>query len=358
MKFTFLLPTDNLTGGARVVAVYARELQALGHEVLVVTCAPDQPHWRDRLTRVLGGARRAQPRPGHIALAGVPHRITRQPAFIGADDVPDGDVVVATWWQTAEWMDALPASKGRKVHLIQGYETWCGPALVPRVHAALRLPNVKVAISRSLKEMIEMELGPLGIEVIPNAVDRRQFDAAPRGRQAVPTVGFVYAQAYFKGADVCIRACELARQRLPQLRVVAFGADAPSPQLPLPAGADYSFRPSQDALRTLYSACDAWLFGSRLDSFGLPVVEAMACRTPVIAVPTGAAPDLLANGGGAIVAPESPEAMADAIVQFCTQPYEEWRRQSDIAHRVAHRHDWGAAARRLEALTCGEAAIA
>jgi len=212
MKFTFLLPTDNLTGGTRVVAEYARELQALGHEVVVVTCAPDRPHWRGGIARLFGAARRRSPQPGHIALAGLPHRVTRKPAFIGIDDVPDADVIVATWWQTAEWMDALPASKGRKVHLIQGYETWCGPSLVPRVHAALRLPNVKIAISRSLKETIEAELGPLGIDVIPNAVDRRQFDAAPRGRQAVPTVGFVYAHARFKGADVCIRACELARE--------------------------------------------------------------------------------------------------------------------------------------------------
>lgn len=358
MKFTFLLPTDNLTGGTRVVAEYARELQALGHEVVVVTCAPDRPHWRGGIARLFGAARRRSPQPGHIALAGLPHRVTRKPAFIGIDDVPDADVIVATWWQTAEWMDALPASKGRKVHLIQGYETWCGPSLVPRVHAALRLPNVKIAISRSLKETIEAELGPLGIDVIPNAVDRRQFDAAPRGRQAVPTVGFVYAHARFKGADVCIRACELARQRLPQLRIVAFGADAPSPKLPLPAGAEYVCCPDQHTLRALYGACDVWLFGSRLDSFGLPVLEAMACRTPVIAVPIGAAPDLLANGGGEIVAPESPEAMADAIVQFCTQPAEQWRRQSDIAHRVAHGHDWRDAALRLQALACGEVAVA
>jgi glycosyltransferase involved in cell wall biosynthesis len=70
-------------------------------------------------------------------------------------------------------------------------------------------------------------------------------------------------------------------------------------------GAEYFHRPAQNELRSHYAACDAWLFGSRLECFGLPMLEAMACRTPVIAVPVGAAPDLLATGAGELVPAES-----------------------------------------------------
>ena len=353
MRITFLLPCDNLTGGARVVAVHARELMALGHEVLVVTCAPDAPSWRERLRGVFKGQGRAAPTPptaGHIALSGVPHKVMPRPGPITAADVPDADVIVATWWETAVWMHALPASKGRRVHLIQGYEVWLGPQHVPQVHAALRLPNTKIAISRDLRQTIESALGPLGITVVPNAVDPRQFDAPPRVRNAQPTVGFVYAQAAIKGADICARACELARERLPGLRVLAFGTDAPSPQVPLPEGTTYFHRPAQDRLREHYAACDVWLFGSRLDSFGLPILEAMACRTPVIAVPIGAAPDLLAGGAGCIVPSESPQAMADAILRLCTQAEADWQRQSDLAHATAQGYTWREAAQRIVTL--------
>lgn len=345
MRFTFMLPSDNLTGGTRVVAVYARELMALGHQVLVVTCAPDAPGWRARLRRLCGAPAKAAP--GHIALSGVPHKVMARPGAIGPGDVPDADVIVATWWETAVWMDAMPAAKGLKVHLIQGYEVWFGAQHVPKVHAALRLPNVKIAISSDLKRSIEAELGPLGIGLVPNAVDLNQFNAPARARNALPRVGFIYALASIKGADICAQACVLARKRLPGLQVLAFGTDMPSQALPLPERTAFFHRPGQDTLRAHYAACDAWLFGSRLDSFGLPILEAMACRTPVIGVPVGAAPELLADGGGTLVPAESPEAMAAAIVALCRTPEAQWRRASEDAHARAHGYSWDDATTRL-----------
>lgn len=356
MRITFLLPSDNLTGGTRVVAVYARELMALGHQVCVVTCAPDALPWCERLAR-LGQRLRGQPAPaavpGHIALSGVPHRVLRRHGPITAADVPDADVVIATWWETAVWMHRLPPSKGAPVHLIQGYEVWFGGDTLPRVHDALRLPNTKIAISSDLKRTIEGALGPLGIHVVPNAVDPKQFDAPVRGRQPQPTVGFVYAQASIKGADLMGQACELARQRLPALQVRAFGTDEPSAAVPLPAGTAYTRRPPQHELRAHYAACDVWLFGSRLDSFGLPMLEAMACRTPVVAVPIGAAPELLAHGAGLLVPPENPQAMADAIVEVLQAPPAAWRDMSDRAHAQAHGYTWRDATQRLLALLPG-----
>lgn len=352
MRITFLLPSDNLSGGTRVVAIYAQQLAARGNDVLVVTCAPDRLSLRQTARAV---CRRdweqlkndMAPAPGHIALSGVPHKVLERPRAITEDDVPDADIVIATWWETALWMDAMPAAKGRKVHLLQGYEVWLDPRITAQVHAALRLPNLKIAISSDLKRTIEEQVGDLGIGVVPNAVDLVQFNALARGRQPVPTVGFVYAHAHIKGADICARACALARLQVPALRVVAFGADQPSAELPLPPGAEYFHRPAQDRLKDVYGRCDAWLFGSRLDSFGLPILEAMACRTPVIAVPIGAAQDLLGDGAGVLVARESAEEMAAAIVAMCRQSSADWLASSDRAYRKAHGYSWNDAAARL-----------
>ncbi len=357
MRITFLLPCDNLTGGNRVVAIYAQQLLARGHQVLVITCAPDRLSWRELARAVLRRdwallrANAAPAPPGHIELSGVPHQVLERPRAINAADVPDGDVLIATWWETAVWMHAMPASKGRKVHLIQGYEIWLGVHYLAQVHQALRLPNLKITISSDLKHTIEAELGDLDVTVIPNAVDLVQFNAPARGKQAPPTVGFVYAVAAIKGADICAQACELARQQVPNLHVVAFGADQPHADVPLPMGTDFVYRPAQTELKNLYARCDAWLFGSRLDSFGLPILEAMACRTPVIAVPIGAAPDLLGDGTGVLVAKESPEAMAAAIVALCQQSDADWRQASERAYQKAHSYSWDdAAARLLQAL--------
>jgi glycosyltransferase involved in cell wall biosynthesis len=348
MRFTFLLPSDNFTGGARVVAVYAGELQKLGHEVLVVSCAQDPLPWRQRLRALLVPTPAQAPGSlGHIALSGVPHKIMPRPGPIGEADVPDADVVVATWWETAVWMHGFSASKGRKVHLIQGYEAWFGPQVLPRLHAALRLPNTKLAISHGLAQTIEAAVGELPIAVVPNAVDLQQFNAPPRGRNKPPRVGFIYAHAAIKGSDICMDACALARQQIPDLQVLAFGTEAVSAALPLPAGTQYFYRPAQADLRAHYAACDYWLFGSRLDSFGLPILEAMACRTPVIGVPIGAAPELIGQGGGVLVQKESARDMADAIIALCRGTDAEWKNLSDAAHATAHAYSWTDATRKL-----------
>lgn len=352
MRFTFLLPSDNLTGGNRVVAIYARQLMALGHEVLVVNCAQDRVGPR-QFVRYLRrkdwhGLRSAMfPEPGHIEISGVPQKVMPRPGPITPTDVPDADYVVATWWETAVWMHGFPASKGKKIHLIQGYEVWLDPAIGQQVHAALRLPNQKIAISEDLRQTLLSQVDGIDVTVVPNAVDLAQFNAPQRSKNARPVVGYVYAVAAIKGADICGRACEIARQSIPDLEVLAFGADHPGAAVPLPTGAEFHFRPQQHELKHLYARCDLWLFGSRLDSFGLPILEAMACRTPVVAVPIGAAPVLLANGAGRLVDKESPEKMAAAMVELIQQPDADWQSMSAVALQQARQYSWDESTRKF-----------
>jgi len=347
-----MMPADDLTGGNRVVATYARILRARGHEVLVVCNAPDRPRLREQWRALRHGQWRAmrermRPRLGHIALSGVPYKVLERPRAMIAADLPDADVLIATWWETALWMHEMPPAKGRKVHLIQDYEVWTGGDKTVQVNAALRLPNCKIVISSELKRILETRVGNLEVALVPNAVDLLQFDAPPRQRGATPRVGFIYGRMPRKAADLIARACELARRQLPALEVLAFGAEQPTPELPLPAGARFFYRPPQDQIASLYARCDAWLFGSRIDSFGLPILEAMACRTPVIGVPVGAAPELLADDVGILVPPESAEDMAAAIVTLSTLPAAEWRRMSDRAYERAHGYTWDDATDRL-----------
>ena len=358
MRITFMMPADNLTGGNRVVAIYATLLRQRGHDVLVVSNAHARPSLREQYRSLRHGQwqamrQRMNPRPGLIALSGVPHHVLETARPMTREDLPDADVLIATWWETAVWMQSMPASKGHKVHLIQGLETWTESELSERVHDALRLPNCKIAISSGLKRDIETELGDLGISVVPNAVDLTQFDAPARPRNPAPTVGFIYSLTAIKGVDRCLRAIELARQQIPDLQTVSFGAVQPAPELPLPADTRFVYRPQQDQLAGLYASCDIWLFSSRQESFGLPILEAMACRTPVIGVPIGAAPQLLGDGAGVLLAAqgedETVHAMAAAIVSLCRMPAEQWQSLSNQAHHRARQCSWDASGDLFEA---------
>ena len=139
---------------------------------------------------------------------------------------------------------------------------------------------------------------------------------------------------------MCIAAVQLARHEVRELHVVSFGTSQLSDALQLPRGTKYGHRVPDDELKMYYGACTAWLFGSRREGFGLPILEAMACRTPVIATPAAAAPELLSEGGGILVKPEDPEDMAQAIVRVCNLCEADWLALSDAAYTKARSYTW------------------
>lgn len=65
-------------------------------------------------------------------------------------------------------------------------------------------------------------------------------------------------------------------------------------------------------LPALYAGADLFVFPSRYEGFGLPVLEAMACGTPVIVSNRGALPEV-AGDAGLYIDPENLSALAQAI---------------------------------------------
>jgi glycosyltransferase involved in cell wall biosynthesis len=349
MRVVFVLALADLSGGVRVVSQYARLLQQRGHRVVVVSTPDAAPGAVTRLKALVRGQGWLEtPRvgPSHLDHPDIEHRVLDRFRPVQDGDVPDADVVVATWWQTVEWVQALAPSKGLKAHLVQDHEIWGGPRA--QVDAAYRAPLAKIAVSGFLRDLLRREYGVEVVAVISNGVDTVQFDAPPRRKQPVPTVGLIYAVKANKGTDLALRAFALASRRIPALRLVAMGNDPVRPDLPLPHGADYTLRARDGAVRDLYARCDAWLFATRWEGFGLPVLEAMACRTPVIGTPAGAAPEVIARGGGVLVPLEDPEAMARAIEDLHRMPEAAWSALSASARQTALSFGWDGAASAFE----------
>jgi glycosyltransferase involved in cell wall biosynthesis len=350
MRITFVCPPPGLSGGIRVVAIYAERLAQRGHTVTVVHPPNKLPAMRDRLRSLLRGEGWARiPRLYESHLDGLTqHRhILERWRPVEDRDVPDADAVVATWWETAEWVAALAPAKGAKAYFIQHYETHSGQP-VERVEQTWRLGMHKIVVSQWLANIARDRFGDSGVSIVPNSVDLDMFFASPRGKQPAPTVGFVYSTAQWKGADISTQAIDLARKTVPEIRATAFGMMDPESDLPVPPNTVYHKLPQQDAIREIYSSCDAWLMASRTEGFGLPILEAMACRTPVIAAPAGAAPELVGQGGGLLTAVEDPHGMADAIIQIARMTDAEWRRMSDRAHATATQYTWDDAVETFE----------
>jgi glycosyltransferase involved in cell wall biosynthesis len=72
-------------------------------------------------------------------------------------------------------------------------------------------------------------------------------------------------------------------------------------------------RRTKDELITLYQRCAIFVFPSTEESFGMPLVEAMACGAPVVASRSAATPEI-AGDAALLCDAESPESLADAIL--------------------------------------------
>lgn len=341
MKITFVLPFAGLAGGIRVAAIYAERLKKRGHEVFVVSLPADPITPLDQVKSLLKGKGwLTNDESSHFDGLDVPHRILERSRPITEADVPDADVIIATWWETAEWISKMSDAKGAKAYFIQHYETFEGMPK-ERVEATWSLPMHKITISKWLVELAEERFGDRNISFVPNSVDTEQFYAPPRGKQAIPTVGLLYAPIGWKGCDVSLKAFSLAAQKIPNLRLVAFGASTPTAELPLPEGTQYIQRPAQNTIKDIYASCDVWLCGSWSEGFHLPPLEAMACRCPVVSTEVGGPLDIIQEGiNGYLVPLGDSTALASQLTHVLSLPEPEWQKMSDAAYATATQYTW------------------
>ncbi|MCZ0811250.1 glycosyltransferase family 4 protein [Roseovarius sp. EGI FJ00037] len=357
MKITFVCTPPNLSGGDRVIAIYADLLTEMGHDVTIVA----QPHpyfsWKQTLKRLLKG-RRPRPRPEKSHFDGIKARLhlTRNAEQITDEDVPDADVVIATFWTTAYMVANLSASKGRKFYFVQHHEVH-NPPYAKQGAASYRLPLRKIAVSSWLRDVMESEYGDKDVPVVPNAVDHDQFQFQPRSKRDAPTVSLMYSGKLFKGVDTSLKALDIVQARLPDLSVLAFGTIDPLGRLPLPDYTTYLKSPPQDEIPRIYAASDVYLFGSNSEGFGLPVLEAMACGCPVVATRTGCAPDVIEDGvSGYVVDIDDAEALADRIIKVLSAEPDDWKTMSRNAAKAVESYSWSDCARAFAA--CLEAPAA
>lgn len=353
MRVTFVLPYAGLAGGIRVVAIYAQRLHARGHTVQVVSVPQRSIPLRERVKSLVmgrGWLQSPQPGPGHFDGLNVPHKVLETCRPVVDTDVPDADVVVATWWETAEWVARLSPSKGAKAYFIQHDErVMMWDSYRVRAAATWRLPMHKITIARWLVDTARRDFMDEQVSLVPNSVDTAQFFAPIRGKQRRPTVGVLYSPVPIKGWDVSTRAVAAARRRLPDIQVIAYGATEPDETAPLPPSTCFHLRPEQHVLREIYASCDVWLCGSRSEGFHLPPLEAMACRCPVVSTRVGGAVETVQEGkNGFLTDVEADEALADRLERVLRLPEEQWKGMSDAAFATAKRYTWDDAALLLE----------
>jgi len=204
---------------------------------------------------------------------------------------------------------------------------------------AIRVADRIIAVSESTRrDLIELlQAPPERITVVPEAADGRfqpphdqEALAHVRLRYALPRrfllfVGLLEPKKNVSGLLKAV-ACLRQRGRWPSdLRLVVVGdqgwAVGSLPELAEALGLAgvvhfLGYVPDSD-LPLLYGAAEVFVFPSLHEGFGLPLLEAMACGTPVVASTRGALPEV-AGDAALLVEPDPPEALAEGIYRLIT----------------------------------------
>ena len=264
-------------------------------------------------------------------------------------DLPDADVLIGNWWETALMLRSIAPSKGAKVFFFQQYDANFGQP-VELVEQVWRLPVPKIVCSQWLADMAATKFNDPTVVVVNNGVDLNLFDAPPRGKQPIPTVGVMYSPSPPKAWPTALAVLTEVKRRLPNLRIQAFGVINPLETMPLPPGTEYDLLPDQTRIREIYSECDVWFCASSSEGFHLPPHEAMACRAPVVSTRVGGPMDMIVDGvNGYLAEPFDEGTLTDRLVEVLTLSEERWKTMSDEAYKTARALTWELAADRFEA---------
>jgi glycosyltransferase involved in cell wall biosynthesis len=228
------------------------------------------------------------------------------------------------------------------------------------IHRADRIIAVSEYTKAKLASIYDVPLDK--IEVIYNGWEEMNFVFSDkekdevRGRYHItkgrPILLFVgRVEDMRKGLDVLLRAFQIVVSKTDASLVVA-GAGNQKPFRELLSSLGITGRViftgfvDDVTLQKLYSTCDVYVCPSRLEGFGLTLLDAMAAGKPVVATNCGAIPEIVEPGeSNIIVQPNNESELALAMIQLLGKSLQAGTMDtSNSANKIRERYSWRTAA--------------
>jgi glycosyltransferase involved in cell wall biosynthesis len=184
------------------------------------------------------------------------------------------------------------------------------------------------------------------VSVVHHGVDEVYLTPDNRTRKSyLLAVSDIYVQKNF---HTLIQALAIARRRCPDLNLKVAGRRIDEGYFQevaesirsngLEDSVEFLGPLSKESLRQHYLDCAVFVFPSTIETFGHPLVEAMASGAPVASSNRTAMPEILGDAGE-FFDPLDPNEMADAIVRIILEPGLA-QALSERGRRQAGRYSW------------------
>jgi glycosyltransferase involved in cell wall biosynthesis len=152
-----------------------------------------------------------------------------------------------------------------------------------------------ILVSENLRDpLLRLANRPI-LGVVPNGIDHKLY--YPRNIEK-NGIGILYSTSYEKAPEFTLELINELAKNFSDKPIYIFSRER-KPMLP--SNARY-FRYAAPLLTAeIYNRCQLWLVASRREGFGLPIIEAMACGTPVISTATEGATFLIKDMNNGII---------------------------------------------------------
>lgn len=299
MKINFILPFTQLTGGIKIAFEYSNRLSEKGHDVV---CYVPMRSYKFNNHGLIGNVKRLKASIGNTFKRGskvkwfnlnIPIKLV--PSIKNAF-IRDADVIIATAWPTAYDVYNLNKFKGKKFYFIQHYEIWSG--CKEEVNESYKLPLKQIVIAKWLMDLMKEKFNKDNVNLVYNGIDFNEFSNKNKKINTNKIITMLYHDLEWKGYEDGLKAFEMVKKRIPNLKLVLFGLKKGDN---IPRYSEFHLNPSKTELNNIYSKSDVFIFPSRNEGWGLTPLEAMACKCAVVGTNTGAVKEIGINGKNMLI---------------------------------------------------------
>jgi len=302
LRVTYILPKLVIAGGVLSVIQLVNRLILQGIEARIVTLFEDpilQNYWQI-LTRPI---------------------LFKKPAEL-IKHCPTSDIIVATHWTTAHWVNKIKKSgkATHSVYFLQDYESWFYPENNQRQRQKVLdtyalIPN-KIVKSAWLQDLLQQD----GYDTTKIWLGMNLDVFYPRQvkKETVPVIlAMARPGTSRRGFEPTMQSLTLVKQKLPHVKIILFG-DNHLVNYDIPF--DYQDEGvifDQEKLAQLYSLADVFIDGSNYQGFGRLALESMACGTACVVTNVGGVTEYAKDKENCLmVSPKQSNDFAAAILNI------------------------------------------